>query len=190
MVFCAEAWWWARARNCPPLKFCLLILEMADDRCITQVCPASIKFRNRIGSCLLRLSRKRRPAPWRRDRVSAWAPDAGPECPPVSPHSDWSAGRPPPAGSQRRDGGLHVVEHSGHGVSPLAEKASSPYGMTDRGRPARSRRLMDQSAKPALPGFAATLPEAAQTALSRDQHGYGKIRHVTPHATSGYIVLQ
>jgi len=58
------------------------------------------------------------------------------------------------------------------------------------GRPARTRRLMDQSAKPALPGSGATLPDTAQTALSRDQHGYGNIRRVTAHATSGHIGLQ
>jgi hypothetical protein len=58
------------------------------------------------------------------------------------------------------------------------------------GRPARTRRLMDQSAKQALPGSGATLPDTAQTALSRDQHGYGNIRRVTAHATSGHIGLQ
>ena len=60
----------------------------------------------------------------------------------------------------------------------------------ESGRPARTRRLMDQSAKPALPGSGATLPDTAQTALSRDQHGYGNIRRVTAHATSGHIGLQ
>ena len=41
---------------------------------------------------------------------------------------------PPPAGSQHPNGCLHVVEYSGHGVSPLAGEASSPHGATDRGR--------------------------------------------------------
>jgi len=36
---------------------------------------------------------------------------------------------------------------------------------TADGRPARTRRLMDQSAGPALPGSGATLPDTAQTAL-------------------------
>jgi hypothetical protein len=61
---------------------------------------------------------------------------------------------------------------------------------TAGGRPARTRRLMDQSAKPALPWSGATLPDAAQTALSRDQHGYGNIRRATTHATSGHTALQ
>ena len=43
---------------------------------------------------------------------------------------------------------------------------------TEIGRPSRTRRLVDQSAKPALPGSGATLPDAAN-GLSRVQHGYG-----------------
>ena len=59
-----------------------------------------------------------------------------------------------------------------------------------RGRPARTRRLVDQSAKPALPGSGATLPVAAQTALSRDQHGYGNICRIATHPTSGHIAFR
>ena len=46
--------------------------------------------------------------------------------------------------------------------SPLAEEASSSHGATDLGgRPTRTRHLVDQSAKPALPESGATLLEAA-----------------------------
>ncbi len=77
------------------------------------------------------------------------------------------------------------------GARNCSEEASGLRGATtESGRPARTRRLMDQSAKPALPGSGATPPDAAQTALSRDQHGYGNIHHVTTHATSGHIALQ
>src|ERR1035438_1810344 len=45
---------------------------------------------------------------------------------------------------------------------PLAEEASSPHGAIDLGgRPTRTMRLVDQSAKPALPESGATLLEAA-----------------------------
>ena len=45
----------------------------------------------------------------------------------------------------------------------------------ESGRPARTRRLADKTAKPALPRSGATLPEAA-TCRSSIQHGYGTIR--------------
>ena len=97
----------------------------------------------------------------------------------------------PPSGSRHQNGCLHVVEYNGHGISPLAEEAPSRTGrQTAGGRPARTRRLMGQSATPALPGSEATLPDAAQTASSRDRHGYGNIRRVTTHATLGHTALQ
>jgi hypothetical protein len=55
---------------------------------------------------------------------------------------------------------------------------------------ARARRLMDKSAKPALPRSGATLPEAAQKLLSRTQHGYGTDRRVELTLTPGQIALQ
>ena len=61
---------------------------------------------------------------------------------------------------------------------------------TQNGRPARTGASHGESAKQAPPGSGATLPDAAQTALSRDQHGYGNIRRVTTHATSSHIALQ
>jgi hypothetical protein len=53
---------------------------------------------------------------------------------PVDPARDWSAGAHHLSGSWHQNGCLHVVEYTGHGVSPLAEEASSPDGATDRGR--------------------------------------------------------
>src|ERR1700735_3150923 len=57
--------------------------------------------------------------------------------------------------------------------SPLAEEASSPYGATNSGgRPARTRRLLEQSANCATKGpeqRSRKLPES----LSRVQHDYG-----------------
>lgn len=77
------------------------------------------------------------------------------------------------------------------GARNCSQEASDLLGVaTQSGRHARTRRLMHQSAKQALPGSGATLPDTAQTALSRDQHGYGNIRRVTADATSGHIGLQ
>jgi hypothetical protein len=53
---------------------------------------------------------------------------------PGAPHPRLQRRGPPPWGSQHQNGCLHVVEYNGHGVSPQAEEASSPYGATDRGR--------------------------------------------------------
>ena len=53
---------------------------------------------------------------------------------PGVPHSRLERRGLPPSGSQHPNGCLHVVEYNGHGISPLAEEASSPYGATDRGR--------------------------------------------------------
>jgi len=53
---------------------------------------------------------------------------------PRVPHSRLERRGLPSSGSQHQNGCLHVVEYNGHGISPLAEEASSPYGATDRGR--------------------------------------------------------
>ena len=77
------------------------------------------------------------------------------------------------------------------GARICSEEASGLRGATTQSdRPARTGRLVDQSAKTALPGSGATLPDAAQTALSRDQYGYGKIHRLTTYLTSGNIALQ
>ncbi len=72
-----------------------------------------------------------------------------------------------------------------------SEEASGLHGVaTQNGRPARTGASHGESAKQAPPGSGGTLPDAVQTALSRDQHGYGNIHRVTTHATSSHIVLQ
>jgi hypothetical protein len=53
---------------------------------------------------------------------------------PGVPHSRLDRRGLPPSGSQHQNGCLHVVGYNGHGISLLAEEASSPYGATDRGR--------------------------------------------------------
>ncbi len=53
---------------------------------------------------------------------------------PGVPHSRLERRGLPPSGSEHQNGCLHVVECNGHGISLLAEEASSPYGATDRGR--------------------------------------------------------
>lgn len=57
------------------------------------------------------------------------------------------------------------------------------------GRPARTRRLFGRSAKPALPGSGATLPDVAN-GLSRAQHGYGTTRRTSIDGTPGKMALQ
>ena len=59
-----------------------------------------------------------------------------------------------------------------HGVSVAAEAPRASNDKTVSGRRARTGRLVDQSAKPALPGSGGTFPEAA-VCLSRVQHGQG-----------------
>jgi len=92
------------------------------------------RIRNRIGSsCSLRLSANGRPAAAKGSR-------AGPG---TRSRTAVFFGVPPPRLERR--GGRHlrfrhehrcldIVESIGHGVSPRAEEASSPYGATDRGR--------------------------------------------------------
>ena len=153
--------------------------------------PASIRIRNRIGSsCLLRVSRERPAAPAKGPHTSPGT-DAEPECSPVYRTRDWSAGACHLRVPSTRTGACMSLDTMVTAFRRQLRRRRARTGrQTAGGRPARTRRLMDQSAKPALPWSGATLPEAAQTALSRDQHGYGKIRRATIHATSGHIVLQ
>ena len=117
--------------------------------------------------------------PRRRDHIPARAPMPNRNVAGV-PHSRLDHRGLPPSGSQHRNGCLHVVEYNGHGISPLAEEASSRYGATDRGRSSCPNQASHGSIRYAsATRSGATLPDAAQTALSRDQHGYGNIRRLT-----------
>jgi hypothetical protein len=99
---------------------------------------------------------------------------------PGVPHSRLDRRGLPPSGSQHQNGCLHVIECNGHGISLLAEEASSPYGATDRGRSSCPNQASHGSIRYASATRSeATLPDAAQTALSRDQHGFGNICRVT-----------
>ena len=167
----------------PAVQVHLLILGAAGtaaDGHITQVCPHQSGFE--IVSAPPAYSRypaNGRPRR-RRDHIPARAPDAEPECFPGVPHSRLERRGLPPSGSQHQNRCLHVVEYNGHGISRQQRRRRARTGrQTAGGRPAQTRRLMGQSATPALPGSGATLPDAAQTALSRDQHGYGNIHRVT-----------
>ena len=127
----------------------------------------------------------------RRDHIPARAPDAEPECSPVYRTRDWSAGACHLRVPSTRTG---ACMSSNTMVTAFRRQLKRRRARTERqtagGRLARTRRLMGQSATPALPGSGATLPDAAQTALSRDQHGYGNIHRVTVHPTSGRTALQ
>jgi hypothetical protein len=141
---------------------------MAADGRITKVFLLSIRIRNRIGP----------PA------YSGY-PANGPPAPcPLPRRRDRAAARHP-------NGCLHVVEYSGHGVSPLAEEASSRTGrQTAGGRPARTRRLMGQSARTSATRVRSNAPGRCSTALSRDQHGCGEFpscyrsQYITAYRTS------
>jgi hypothetical protein len=96
--------------------------------------------------------------------------------------------RPPLSFRGHGGGGRRTVEDR-HGVSPLAEEASSPYEATSVGSSCRTRRLLEQSAKPALPRSGATLPEAAQAA----KQSPARLRGIPPrqlHSNAGLMALQ
>jgi hypothetical protein len=112
---------------------------------------------------------------------------------PTSPSVSYRAGGrsvradgSPPAGAARDGHHLHVCgpvkgpgtlsDVSASRVPPHARRRRARAGRrTTAGRPARTRRLKGQSADSASPGSGATLPEPAQTFLSRDQHGQGDL---------------
>jgi hypothetical protein len=167
----------------PAVQVHLLILGAAGtaaDGHITQVCPHQSGFEIVSGPpAYSRYPANGRPRR-RRDRMPARAPDAEPECSPVYRTRDWSAGACRLRVPSTRTG---ACMSSNTMVTAFRRQLRRRRARTGRqtagGRPARTRRLMGQSATPALPGSGATLPDAAQTALSRDQHGYGNIRRVT-----------
>jgi hypothetical protein len=84
-----------------------------------------------------------------------------------------------------------LIPMSGQGHSAPVSKETQVRAERQVGEgrsSARNRRLVDESAKPALPRSGATLPEAAN-GRSRIQHGYGSTRRVVTYATPGYMTL-
>ena len=153
--------------------------------------PASIRVRNRIGSsCLFRVSRERSAAPAKGPHTSP-----GTRCLtgmfPGVPHSRLERRGLPPSGSQHQNECLHVVEYNGHGISPLAEEASSPYGATDRGRSSCPNQASHGSIRYAsatrvrsnAPGRCSNCRKQRPTRLREYPPCY-------PHATSGHTALQ
>jgi hypothetical protein len=121
----------------PAVQVHFLILGAAGtaaDGHITQVCPHQSGFEIVSGSPVYSGYPANGRPPRRRDHTSP-----GIRCRtgmfPGVPRSRLGRRGLPPSGSQHQDGCLHVVEYNGHGISPSAEEASSPYGATDRGRP-------------------------------------------------------
>ena len=125
-----------RGREIAAVQVHLLILGAAGtaaDGHITQVCPNQSGFEIVSGPPAYSGYPANGRPPRRRDHIPARAPMPNRNVAGV-PHSRLDHRCLPPSGSQHRNGCLHVVEYNGHGISPLAEEASSRYGATDRGR--------------------------------------------------------
>ena len=184
--------WWARARNCrrasaPPDP---RSGGTAADGHITQVCPNQSGFEIVSGPPAYSGYPANGRPPRRRDHIPARAPMPNRNVAGV-PHSRLDHRGLPPSGSQHRNGCLHVVEYNGHGISPLAEEASSRYGATDRGRSSCPNQASHGSIRYAsatrvrsnAPGRCSNCPKQRPTRLREYPSSY-------PHATSGHTALQ
>ena len=110
---------------------------------------------------------------------------------PGVPHSRLERRGLPPSGSQHQNGCLHVVEYNGHGISPLAEEASSPYGATDRGRSSCPNQASHGSIRYAsATGVRSNAPGRCSNWLKQRPTRLREYPSCYPHATSGHTALQ
>jgi hypothetical protein len=187
----------ARARNCSPRKVRLLILEAAGtaaDGHIAQICPHQSGFEIASGPPAYSGYPANGGPRRRREHIPARAPDAEPECSPVYRTRDWSTGACHLRVPSTRTGACMSSDTLVTAFRRQLRRRRARTGrQTAGGRPARTRRLTGQSATPALPGSGATLPDAAQTALSCLKQRPTRLREYPscyPHATSGHTALQ
>ncbi len=153
--------------------------------------PASIRIRNRIGSsCLFRVSCERPAAPAKGPHTSPGTRGRTGMFPGV-PHPRLERRGLPPAGSQHPNGYLHVVESNGHGISPSAEEASSPYGATDRGRPSCPNQASHGSIRYAsATRVRSNAPGRCSSCLKQRPTRLREYPSCHPHATSGHAATQ
>jgi hypothetical protein len=110
---------------------------------------------------------------------------------PGVPHSRLERRGLPPSGSQHQNGCLHVVEYNGHGISPLAEEASSPYGATDRGRSSCPNQASHGSIRYAsATRVRSNAPGRCSNCLKQRPTRLREYLSCYPHATSGHTALQ
>ena len=97
----------------------------------------------------------------------------------------------PSSASQHQDGCLHAVECNGHGISPLAEEASSPYGATDRGRSSCPNQASHESIRYAsATRVRSSAPGRCSNGLKQRPTRLREYSPCYPHATSGHTALQ
>jgi len=193
-VFCAKLFVAGAGEKLLAVQVHLLILGAAGtaaDGHITQVLPASIRIRNRIGSsCLLRVSRERPAAPAKGPHTSPGTPCRTGMFPGV-PRSRLERPGLPPAGSRHQDGFLHVVEYNGHGISPLAEEAPSPYGAKDHGPSSCPNQASHGSIRYAsATRVRSNAPGRCSNCLKQRPTRLREYLSCHLHATSGHTALQ
>ena len=145
-----------RGREIATVQVHLLILGAAGtaaDGHILRFCPHQSGFEIASGPLVYSGYPANGRPPRRRDHMPARAPDAEPECSPVYRTRDWSAGAchllvPSTRTSACMSSNTMVTAFRRW----LRRRRARTGRQTAGGRPARTRRLMGQSATPALPG--------------------------------------